>query len=64
MREINYNDIYTLIYELDGVKVTLWHVEDMLGNDKTSCIDHHDWEYLEEWITSNLESTFCYFNEC
>lgn len=64
MREINCNDTYTLIYELDGIKVTLYHVEDMFGNDLTSSIDHHDWEYLEEWITSQLTDTFCYFNEC
>ena len=64
MREINYNDTYTLIYELDGINVTLYHVEDMFGNDKTSYVDHHDWEYLEEWITSQLTDTFCYFNEC
>lgn len=64
MREINYEDTHTLIYELDGIKVTLCHVEDMLGNDKTSHIDKHDWAYLEEWIASQLTDTFCYFNEC
>lgn len=64
MREINYNGLYTLFYELEGLKVKLWHVEDMHGNDITSFVDNHDWGHFEQWIASELQGTFCYFNEC
>lgn len=64
MREINYNGLYTLYYELDGLSVKLWHVEDMHGNDISSFVDNHDWGHFEQWIASELQSTFCYFNEC
>ena len=63
-RQIWYNDTYLLHFTLEGLKVTLWAVEDVNGNDITSRVDRYDWTRFEEYISSRLEGQFCYFNEC